>query len=53
MVLRGGSYVVLLVNTNMCVARHMMLMMLLRLPGFWSWAAAFVVVVVVAVRFGL
>ena len=30
---------VLLVNTNMCVARHMMLMMLLQLPGFWSWAA--------------
>ena len=30
----GGSYVVLLVNTNMCVARHMMLMMLLQLPGF-------------------
>ena len=30
---------VLLVNTNMCVARHVMLMMLLQLPGFWSWAA--------------
>ena len=44
--LRGGSYVVLLVNTNMCVARHMMLMMLLQLPGFWSWAAVAVVVAV-------
>ena len=41
----------LLVNTNMCVARHMVLMMLLQLPGFWSWAGA--AVVVVAVRFGL
>ena len=43
----GGSYVVLLVNTNMCVARHVMLMMLLQLPGFWSWAGAVVVVVAV------
>ena len=35
---------VLLVNTNMCVARHVMLMMLLQLPGFWSGAAVAVVV---------
>ena len=45
---------VVLVNTNMCVARHVMLMMLLQLPWFWSWvaaaaAAAAVVVVVVVV----
>ena len=40
----GGSYVVLLVNTNMCVARHVMLMMLLQLPGLWSGAAVAVVV---------
>ena len=51
MFLRGGSYVVLLVNTNMCVARHMMLMMLLQLPGFWSWAGAAAVVVAVGCGF--
>ena len=46
-VLWGGSYVVLLMTTNMCVARHITFMMLLQLPGFWSWVAAAVVVVAV------
>ena len=44
---------VLLVNTNMCVARHMMLMMLLQLPGFWSWAAAVVALLQLGVGFKL
>ena len=47
----GGSYVVFLVNTNMCVARHVMLMMLLQLPGFWSWVGAAAVVVAVGCGF--
>ena len=37
---------VLCVNTNMCVARHVMLMMLLQLPSFGSWVTATAVIVV-------
>ena len=40
------------VNTNMCVAKHVMLMML-QLPGFWSWVGAAAVVVAVGCGFQL